>query len=148
MSFETLYSWCGIDFSTFPNLRPYFNANLFQSFAIVALVTAVVIALLYYFVIANIRVKYSKLKYWFGFLIIAALSSALITFLLPWSNIAQARTQNVGQQPVLNAINEGHLKYAFIDNLLITALLYFIISLIIKRWNPNTIYTPFKIRKT
>ncbi len=145
--FETLYSWCGVDFAVFSNLRLYFNDTLFQSFFLLASIIALVVALLYYFVITNIKVQYSKLGYWLLFLLIAAVFSALVTYLWHWSNIAQAKTQNIGQPAVINAINEGMLKYAF-GNFVITGILYFIISLIIKRFNPHTTHTPFKIRKS
>ncbi len=143
--FEWLYAF-GIDFNVFGALRQYFNAELFQSFFLVALGCAFAFTLIYY-VIALLSAPFTKILYWLIALLIASFTAALITYYYNWAKVGTAIIKFKDQSNVVRAINEGMLKYSFIDNLLITAILFFIFSLIFKNITSSTAYTPFKIFK-
>lgn len=135
MKFKFLYPW-GIDFSNFPALRTYFNDNLFNDFFVVALVCAVVSAVFFYFFISTFRAYLAALKVWIITGLVGAIVAGLITFFYRWSAIAKAYTAAIGKSEVTNAITEGRIKYA-ITNVVITFVLYFVISLIISPLRSN-----------
>ncbi|HRK28412.1 MAG TPA: hypothetical protein PK239_14145 [Chitinophagales bacterium] len=136
---KSLYPW-GIDFSNFPTLRTFFNDNLFQNFFLVAIVTAVVCLLLFYFVISNFRAYLAVFKIWFVTGFVGSMAAGLFTFFNKWSAVAKAYTAGVGNVAFTSAITEGMIKYA-ITNVFIAFILYFIISLLVSpfRANVNTI---------
>ena len=124
-------AWLGLLFRS-ETMSPDLEANnVFGTIGIIMLISSVVFAAIFYFLMD--KSKFMGFLYWFGFLIGLFVINLLQTFFLAKNTLYKAGLEHPAS---------GYLYLGFIVAFW-AVVLYFIFSLIFKRFSTNLIRSPF-----
>ncbi|MCH8535205.1 MAG: hypothetical protein LAT51_09070 [Flavobacteriaceae bacterium] len=128
--------WGGAYLGEFSNQM--FDNDLYFPVALYSIIIALVITVLYYYVLN--RPNIAKLKIWFLFLMIGAITNAIIAYVSAYNDLTEIFASINEELP--KSFPSDMLMFALI-NAFWTLVLIFVFSIIIKWKSPNSSYIPF-----